>query len=580
MYHHSCLTTILAILVVTFRVEARNVQPGPLAISLETGALRSSSKKGLNAVTSSGTASGEKKASGENKEDDDSPFGGLIGGCLLWMLIPICLWQNERIAVNQYKMQMKAERWAITIEDTKKEPLADMNGHMIFMTGDSSCSQELEDDKFPKVKAKNTIKLRRVVQMYQYVETSSEEGPKDNRRTVYHHNKDWRDTHQTCPHAPKDPSEDYINPAFPFPSTTRTESKYRAFQAIGSGNGVKCAEAEEGKVRIGAYYLGEWVIRELTKWQGKDDVTEAMLDTSKPDRGTEGCVKGPVNKASDGWFYFNGKTAGSPGKGDVRVRFEELQCGPITVCGVLTKDKTGWTVVPVIRADSISGEACMAEFGKSCCSCLFRVKELHYGEDAEEDKEFAEILKERPVELERSEKRMFAEADYAYEKEKKYKPEKDDGPMTLMVTKAMEWFGLEEEFLAVAEEERRKSQLFKQEAKAAETRHHIARILGFFGLLLATDMIISPIINLLNINWLTSLLGGAILSAFICITSCLFTVMAFCCIVGVAWIRYRPLLGMFSLSCVACAGVGMYMYINAESSNNSAAAALLAWSPL
>lgn len=540
------LITIFASVLLTSSVEAHKLSNtinfDKHTIALDTTALGSSSRT-------------PSEAESKKKKDDDNPLGGVIFGCLLWMLIPICLWQNERIAVNQYKMQMKAERWAIVVDDTNVEPLESMNGRMIFMTGESTCSQELADSQFPKVKSNNKIKLRRVFQMFQNIEHEKSKD-NDNDEKVYYYTQDWSDKYETCPH-----DNSKKNDPFPINSTKRTEQAYRAFAL--SGNGDKCAEADPGNVNLGKYYLGEWVIRELQKWEPKQDVAEDMLEVKSPASGTAEKFKGDVVK-KDGWFYFRGNS--SDELGNVRVRFEELSCGDLTLCGVLAKDKVGWTLVPVIRSDSVSGEACMAEFGKDCCACCFRVKELRYGEEESKDKEFEDILKERPVELDNDELRDFKKAEKAYDLVDKYKPEHEGGPTTELVKKAMEFFGLEDEFLAVAEEDKKKSNLFKEESKSAETRHHIARVLGFFGLLLATNSIISPAIKLLNYNWLVSLAGGALLSVFICCTSCLCTIMCYCCIVSCAWIRYRPLLGTFGLACSALAGYGLYMYLAAAES--------------
>ena len=43
------------------------------------------------------------------------------------------------------------------------------------MSGSSTCDETLADDIFPEVTATNVVKLRRVVEMYQWVETEEEE---------------------------------------------------------------------------------------------------------------------------------------------------------------------------------------------------------------------------------------------------------------------------------------------------------------------------------------------------------------------------------------------------------------------
>jgi hypothetical protein len=491
---------------------------------------------------------------GLKKEKKDNPLVGIILGLVLWCLVPVCLWNNERIAIKQYKMQFKAERWAIHIDEPERAPIKDMDGRIVYVSGVSKADETLTDAKFPQVKSEGKIKLRRHFQMYQWVEKSREEGDGDNKRTVYYWEQAWSDHQESCPN---DSSGEHQNPPMPLPSSQRQKTGYRASSDAMAGSGEDCAQAAHEKVCVGSYYLGELVIRELMNWKTKDDVTAEMLQENK------GAIKGePMLKAD--WWYFGGE--GSEKIGDVRVQFEELLPGPISIVGVLTETKTGWTFAPIKRPDAAgTGDNVAYEI---CGSCCVRVKELHYVAEGGDD-EFKTDLEGRPVELTDKEKTAFRRADTAVGL-KEYAIEDDFGdlccvgPFGGVVIKLMHWLGLEEEFLAVRETKMPLDQVMDKEGGEAANRHHMAR-LGFFLLLVfGSYLIIAPAIKLLNYNWMVTLLGGGLISAVIICAACLCTTSAFCCIVSTAWIVHRPFLATLGITCAVGIGVAVYFYVYTE----------------
>jgi len=261
----------------------------------------------------------------------------------------------------------------------------------------------------------------------------------------------------------------------------------------------------------------------------------------------------------DGFWYFGGRTGDSIG--NVRVQFEELQCGPTTLCGVLAKTETGFTMVPILRADAAgAGDSFFAELGSSGGCCL-RVREMHY--EDEDDDDFKERLKDWPIELTKKEKKGFHRAATAKNFEE-YNPEADIedlccvGPCGGGVIKAMHYFGLEEEFLGVAEKDMELKTLMKKENSDAANRHHAARITGLCLLTTGSLLIISPVVALLNYNWMVAALGGALLSALI---SCLAMLCSFgccLCIMSCAWLVYRPFLAVFGFLICFCCYFAMY----------------------
>ena len=188
----------------------------------------------------------------------------MIVGCALWCcFIPLFICQNERIALKQAKLQGRASRHCVIVDDeaVDREPIEELEGHIVFVSGDSTCSEQLQDVYFPAVATTNCVKLRRIVEMYQWVETEH----KDDNYTEYRHNLEWADSQRTCPHG----GPQQQNPPMPLPSSQRSLDDYRASVAVGDGAGEACAECSHGGVKLCAYYLGQFVRREMTKWKPK-----------------------------------------------------------------------------------------------------------------------------------------------------------------------------------------------------------------------------------------------------------------------------------------------------------------------
>jgi len=506
-----------------------------------------------------------------SKSSNDFPFSEVIFGLLLWWLVPVCLWNNERIAIKQYKMQLKAERYAVHIDDPERDPLEEMDGTIAYLSGTSTVSQDLTDDKFPNTKSEGKIKLRRVVEMYQWVETEHTEDKDGQSRTYYTYDKQWRDAYSEVSH-----EDSKKNPPMCMESSSRGDS-YRLSTAVGNGNGPECAEADHANVKVGAYYLGDYVIRELLNWQPKELSADMLKPKKLPpvDHGNPRFMKDEAKLDADGWWYFGSKND----IGDARVRFEELCPGPITIVGVLTKTSVGWTFVPIMRADAKgTGDSFCAELGGSCC---FRVKELHYAPaDEDGDDELKEALEKLGPELTKKEKREFNRSTTTSEI-KSYNPEEDIedlcciGPFGGCVIQLMHWIGLEEEFLGVSEKEEELGTVMAREGKDAASRHHMMRLAGWLLLIVGSFMIISPVIRLLNFHWIATLLGGGLISVVLVCMACACSSGAFCCIVSVSWMAHRPVLASVGVALCILTFVGLYTFISEEDHKARRAPALL-----
>jgi len=357
------------------------------------------------------------------------------------------------------------------------------------------------------------------------------------------------------------------------PSTQRQERGYRALSDAMAGNGEACQEAAHEKVKVGAYYLGSLVIRELMNWKTKEDVTPEMLKQKTTDDGRgKSCMEGEA-KLVDGFWYFGGRQTIMHA---ARVSFEELHPGPTSLVGVLVQTEKGWTFAPIKRPDAVgTGDSAAAEI---CGSCCISVKTLSYG-DKEDDEKFKEDLKARPVELLKTEKKAFRHSQTAAKvNDEEYKIETDMkdlccvGPCGAQVRTLMHWIGLEEEFLAVREKKMNLDDVMEAEGGEAANRHHMARIAGFLLLVLGSFMIIGPVVKMLNSNWIASLLGGALISAVLCCCACLCSASCFCLIVSTAWIAHRPFLASLGFFTAASIGAGVYYYVYMQEQEHKNAA--------
>lgn len=516
----------------------------------------------LAALKAEEAAGSEKKTKAEKECGPECRF---LLGCLLWCFAPVLLWNNERIAIKQYKMQLKASRWALHVGDVEKVPREEMEGHIVYMQGKSTCDETLADEKFPAVKGDQIIKLRREVQMYQWVEVEHED---DNGKKTYSYHQAWRDGPEDTPHA----GSMKKNPPFRLQSSVRDHTFYRHWSNQRSGacsrdktDGrlqAKCAQAPSAKVRMGAYYLGDYVTRQLRNWSPMKGLTKEQLRScTVPEVQMLIATQAgddALEERSDGWWYL-GKQQGSgaPRTGDLRVRFEELKCGPLSLCGVLAKTETGYTLVPVIRHDSGGvGEGFCAEIGGG--NCCYRPKTITYGgkeEYPKDEKEFDKLLQDRPREFEESERKSFRRSRTTAQNAEYDPDDVNDlccaGCFGGLFIKLIHWMGLEEEFLAAQEKKLSFDSLMALEGREASGRHHAARFIGLIFLLLGSFLILEPALKVLNAHWLISLLGGALVSGGLLLIGCLCSCGCWISIMSIAWIAYRPQLALVALILVA-----------------------------
>lgn len=450
----------------------------------------------------------------------------MIIGLALWCcILPACICNNERIALKQAKLQGRATRHCVIVDDdaVDRTPIEDLEGHIVFVSGVSTCGERLQDNLFSAVASTDCVKLRRIVEMYQWVE---HEDDNDGNKT-YHWTLEWRDSEQVCPNAGWYGRSDIQNPPMPIPSTQRSLDDYRAHVGLGDGNGDACAEASHGGVRMGAYYLGEYLRRELVNWQEKR-VGPAEIQSCNELRGMQ-----QPQQIGQHWVYGPNNMIGS-----VRVRFEELRCGPVSVCGILDHTATGWGFVPVFREDqNNSSETLAEEFGcrQGRCPICPAGEELHFTADEGDDEELLGALDRHAPELTLQEREQFRTAETSYN-QPWYKVDADDNTLI----KGMHFLGLEEEFLGVKEEHMTHDELMHLEGTMASAKHNCARCCFTCTGILACFCILSPITTFFNSNWLIYILGGGCISCVLQCMACILSLLCTSTLMMCAWFKERP----------------------------------------
>ena len=163
--------------------------------------------------------------------------------------------------------------------------------HCLRHASVATATEDVRDEEFGLTV--DALRLRRVVEMYQWEESSTTKTEGNKKRTTYRYNMDWQDT--------------------------LIDSK-RFEERAGHQNPTQMPYLEQvvnaANVSIGAFSLNRSQLEEL------DDFED--IQASQPpltDRGTP----------RDQWLYLDGAKPGTPNVGDVRVGFEQIPEGPVSI---------------------------------------------------------------------------------------------------------------------------------------------------------------------------------------------------------------------------------------------------------
>ncbi len=230
-----------------------------------------------------------------------SIVGVLFGIVLLIISFPLLFW-NEGRAV---KTARSLEEGASVVISTSSDKVDSANENkLIHITGEAITTEELSDSQF-KVSLK-ALRLRRVVEMYQWRETQKEHEEKTlsggkRKITTYSYDKIWSDKLISS-------SSFKESTLHPNPSSKPYESE----------------SWDAGKVNVGAFTLSKSLIDDIDNFQRYDiasnsSVTQTGLRT----------ING---------YYYRGTSPDAPQIGDVRVTFQVVKPTQVSIIARQTQN--------------------------------------------------------------------------------------------------------------------------------------------------------------------------------------------------------------------------------------------------
>lgn len=225
----------------------------------------------------------------------ESIKGVLLGVLFFLIAFPLLFW-NEGRAVHRARGLAAGKGQVVSITPGKVDPAQE--GKLVYLSGDALAAGALSDDTFA-VQAPEALRLRRVVEMFQWKQHEERStrkkvgGGKETTRT-YTYEQVWSDDLLSSG-SYKERGHD--NPKqMPYPS----------------------AVWDDKQAKLGAFKLGE-LTSKLDGWQ------QVTVEKSAQ----------PALKLVDGGLY-KGASSDSPAVGDVRIRFEKVAQGPVSVLAVQT----------------------------------------------------------------------------------------------------------------------------------------------------------------------------------------------------------------------------------------------------
>lgn len=170
----------------------------------------------------------------------------------------VCLWKNEKKIVTYHRVIVKAQKACKSVEMDQVKDENDFE--LVHCKGKSRNDKTIEDHEFD-VKAPNSYRLVRTVEMYQTKETVTETR-RDNDRVdrTYHYKDDWFE-HPISSANFSDPSKRNNNPSNTWPFFSK---KYEA-ECVQLGEYIMTAAQ---CAKLGSKYVDQnWNDTEATDYQ-------------------------------------------------------------------------------------------------------------------------------------------------------------------------------------------------------------------------------------------------------------------------------------------------------------------------
>jgi len=236
-----------------------------------------------------------------------SRIGDSIKGILFGLIcIPLAtglLWWNEGRTIKEVRGLEEGAK--ITVEADAKSIDAAKSGQLVHVTGTTTLKGPAEDEVFAYSHA-DLIKLRREVELFQWVETEKTEtktntGGSETKTTTYSYEKEWTGNAEDS--AKFKHPEGHENPE------PRIES----------------AEFHAEEVSLGAYLVPEFL---LEQW---NDFKPHPLPDLKS-------LQGALHASIDGEWLVLSESPKTPVVGDARVKFESIKTGDASVLARQVQD--------------------------------------------------------------------------------------------------------------------------------------------------------------------------------------------------------------------------------------------------
>ncbi len=262
-----------------------------------------------------------------------SRVGGSIKGVFFGLIFFIgsffLLGWNESRAIKQTNSLLEGKANVVGVDAQAVTP--GQEGKLVYLTGQATTTELLNDETFGITAT--ALKLRRVVEMYQWEEDKdTEKSSNGDRRTTYTYRKKWDDSEISSSDF-KHP-ENHTNPAMPFRSSTETSPN----------------------ITIGARQLSPGLASQIREYSplpvSSADLQKAPMASGKQPR-------------LDGAGYYYGRDPSNPEVGDLRVRFEVVK--PLDVS--LVAKQLGSTFGPYLT--SVGNEIELLEEGIRSSDYIF-----------------------------------------------------------------------------------------------------------------------------------------------------------------------------------------------------------------
>lgn len=230
---------------------------------------------------------------------------GVLIGVILILVSVVLLWWNEGRSVKTARGLAEGEK--ITVEARPEAVDPSQEGKLVHLSGRTSLTGPATDDMFG-VTAPDLVKLRRSVEIFQWIETKKETtttrtGGSEETVTEYSYATEW---------------DDDIHNSSGF---RRPEGHQNPPPA------AKSADFQAQTVTIGAFRLPAFLLEQWNDFSVHPLPDPQTLPENLRDHAT----------LSNGWLVLS-KSPKSPSVGDVRVKFEAIKTGEASVLARQVKD--------------------------------------------------------------------------------------------------------------------------------------------------------------------------------------------------------------------------------------------------